>query len=199
MLENSSIPKRLIRGKWYIFNIDFRNYKIPEKIKLGGNYAIFIDGKLRYIGESKNLAKRLNQHIPILRNFLPEYLKVKIKIRPEKKSERYRIEHNLILKLKPPGNYNNIKIMKDNIFEKFENLEINGNKNSGNLREYGLSNRTVNALNRGGIETLEELKNYIDSYNSLEYLYLIENFGLKCMEEIKKLFLDINDEHLSKL
>ena len=89
--------------------------------------------------------------------------------------------------------------MKDNIFEKFENLEINGNKNSGNLREYGLSNRTVNALNRGGIETLEELKNYIDSYNSLEYLYLIENFGLKCMEEIKKLFLDINDEHLSNL
>lgn len=176
--------KQLAKGGWHVFNVDYRNQKVLEKIKISGNYTIFIDGKLRYIGESNNLARRLNQHISTLRNFLPEHLSVEIKIRPERKSERYRVEHNLILKLRPPGNHGDIKIMKDDIFENFESLEIDGNKDSENLRRHGLSNRAINALNRGGIETMEELKNHINSYGSPEYLYRIKSFGRKSMEEI---------------
>lgn len=50
------------------------------------------------------------------------------------------------------------------------------------IDELGLSRRTYNILDRSGIETIDELTDY---YNSYDTLNLIRNMTRECMEEIK--------------
>lgn len=181
MLNNN-----LIKGRWHELKIDFRNKKISEEIKIQGNYAIYVDNQLRYIGSTKNLVKRLNQHILFLKSFLPEYLNIKIKIRPEKKSEKFNLERNLIIKLKPPGNFNDFKKIKYNSIEIIENIiKIKNETDLDNkdLASCGLSKRTINALTIYGSKKLKDLKEEIKR-GGLESLYLYRGFGQACMQEI---------------
>lgn len=105
-MENNQIGLgELIKGKWYKLRINPFAERISPERKISGNYVIFINKKLQYIGESKDLIRRINAHLNHVCVYYPHRQKrVIFKIRLEKKEERKEIEKNFILKLNPLGN-----------------------------------------------------------------------------------------------
>jgi len=96
-------------GNWRELEIKPHKDLISKKIKFNGNqegnYIIFINGKLRYIGESKYLKKRLKQHMDNIRMYFPESVRVVFKIRLLQQHEnRKEIEDKLLLRFNPSGN-----------------------------------------------------------------------------------------------
>ena len=51
----------LIKGRWYRLNLNPFTNRILKKPSMGGVYALYCNGRLQYIGESKNLAKRIQE------------------------------------------------------------------------------------------------------------------------------------------
>lgn len=105
-MENNQIGLgELIKGRWYKLRINPFTERIYAERKISGNYVIFINKKLQYIGESKDLIRRINAHLNHVCVYYPHRQKrVIFKIRLEKKEERKEIEKKLILKLNPLGN-----------------------------------------------------------------------------------------------
>lgn len=271
--------KKLIKGRWFKLKINPFKERISEGAKMSGNYAIFIHNRLQYLGESSNLAKRINRHLRNMVTYLPNKNKiVAIKIRAEKHNERRGIEKKLISRLKPNGNIpydatyfldwgykyeidkfediiitnkrfikrrklirtqladqNNLdpreqeilkkrfglygderkytlqeiadqlhitrervrQIIADSIYKlkprkepDYKEIDID---KEDHIRFSGLSKRPITCLERHGIKTIKDLKNYADN-NDLTRLYLIKNFGQKCMWEVRGFLEKINDD-----
>lgn len=162
-MENNQIELGdLIKGRWHELRINPFTERISEKGKVNGNYVIFISKKPQYIGESKNLIKRINQHIKNMSTYLPNRKRrVIIKIRPEKNKERKEIEKKFILKLRPLGNV--VNGFKDHKREEKE------------LRDIIITNRDFAAA-RKLIKT--ELNNQ-HNLNNKELIILKMRFGLQ--------------------
>lgn len=185
--------KGLKPGRWYKFHLDFRRQKISEKIIIPGIYAFFINDRLQYIGESRNIAKRLNQHIENLYKFLPKSNKVEIRVRPDKNNERYELEPRLILRLKPPGNhYENIVLRKSE--EKIE-FEIPKKYDDKELNLFNLSRRTLLALKANKITTIRELREATTDFTDFIRLILYyPRVGEKSIREIINLLEKLSQE-----
>lgn len=116
MREYEAVSKGLIPGRWYRLRYNPIKETIPpnEEINKSGIYAIFVNGKLQYIGESVNLRNRINGHSAGMINYFPsEGIKVFFKIRLEKNGDRKKIEGKLIARLNPRGNGGNHKSPAD--------------------------------------------------------------------------------------
>lgn len=96
-------------GKWYRIKIDESlNSDIPQNIKFAGIYIIVYGKKCIYIGQSKNIYKRLKTHIRLTafssnwKTPWGVYPKLDIAIRKEKYNfERMMIEAKFIDRLQP--------------------------------------------------------------------------------------------------
>ena len=102
----------LIKGRWYKLSLNPFSNRILNKPSVSGVYALYCNGRLRYIGESKNLAKRINSHLEnIVRYFISgSHRRLYVKIRPEKDGDRKAVESRLIKRLQPMGNRNGYRI-----------------------------------------------------------------------------------------
>jgi len=217
MLENSSIPKRLIRGKWYKVKLDFWGELISSKRKIEGNYAIFINRKLRYMGESQDLIRRLNQHIQNMYIYLSSKTKVILKFRRIKiEEDRKEIERKLILRIKPIGNkhssieddFSYLTAKRNLIKEKIDTQmcltkrEIEILKNLYGLgddnhitfnslqtasKKFGLSRQRIGQIEQTAIKKLKRYKK-ID-FNNVNEEEKLEclGFSTRCMTCFKKL------------
>ena len=118
MKEYKAVSKDLIKGRWYRLRFNPLKEKLDlEGIKRRGNYVFFINGTLRYIGESKNLAKRINTHAANMVKYFPnKNARVVFKVRLERnpveverfiETERRVVERRLISRLNPAGNGGN--------------------------------------------------------------------------------------------
>lgn len=96
----------LIKGKWYKVGFKSFDYRFGEDFSKSGVYAIYINGHLKYIGESSKLSKRLNNHIQNICRYTNdlENKRIFFKIRIDKNSERKLVEQRLIKKISPTGN-----------------------------------------------------------------------------------------------
>ena len=98
----------LIEGRWYRLNLNPFTDKIITKSSISGIYALYFNGRLQYIGESQNLAKRINTHLGNISRYFVSGNKKRmyVKIRPERDGDRKNVELRLIKKLQPIGNHN---------------------------------------------------------------------------------------------
>lgn len=85
-------------SRWKSATIDGIN-TVPQS---SGVYVIYLDGLLRYVGESKNLRKRLNGHLKRALGVLAEASQLTFKYREIE--EREQLEIRLIKRLKPVSN-----------------------------------------------------------------------------------------------
>lgn len=248
------------QGRWYVLKLNpFTDSIVSGLENFRGNYAIYVRKKLRYIGESGNLTRRISDHVLSFKRYSPNrQVRVVFKIRLEKKDERREVEKCLISRLSPPGNGkrknsgiekkasvslgdiiitnedflhtrnfikskldgkhgladreervlrmrfglkakkhplvhtlqeagNKLGVSRERI-RQIEERALRKLKKEGmrELEKCGLSNRCVNCLEWGSIETHQELKQYVYT-NGFERLFLIKNFGRKCMTEVENL------------
>ena len=93
----------LAENRWIRFEFDPFVGALPKELfRVAGNYAIIIDGKVNYIGQSQNLHTRLYEH-QLAVGFSP-LSKMEIAIRVESNKEKCKIEDKFIKKLHPPAN-----------------------------------------------------------------------------------------------
>lgn len=202
----------LIKGRWYRLNLNPFTNRILKKPSMGGVYALYCNGRLRYIGESQNLAKRINSHLEnIARYFIGgSHRRVYIKIRPEKDGDRKVVESRLIKRLQPMGNRNGYRIPEgydlisfdecnlDNAYIRYVRILIK----KGLKTQHDLTDRAVQILQmRYGLG--DHPKRYtlqvIGSQLGLtrERVRQIEEGAIERLESTKKKQLDqINDPEL---
>ncbi len=117
MNDNFQIDK-ILPGQWYRFSYNKKTKKslhglsINRLLDFVGNYAIFLNQKLIYIGQSTTVFKRLWAHCHTFEAFLPDETFIVFAVRKEKDktlrgpgSERTIIESNLQKRLRPRGNF----------------------------------------------------------------------------------------------
>lgn len=93
----------LKKGRWVRFKFNPFTESLPkELIGIEGNYAIIINGKINYIGQSVNIHTRLWIHQ--LAIGFSALSKMEIAIRVESKEEKQDIESHFINKFHPPAN-----------------------------------------------------------------------------------------------
>lgn len=100
-------------SRWKRYRMDDPFPEIYDDLFICGTYVIIIDGKAWYVGQSKKISERMHAHFKIKCSSNLWVTKwgqfsdsqIEIAVQPEmRRSDRYRVEANLILRLKPPGN-----------------------------------------------------------------------------------------------
>jgi len=108
---NLNLSRQIIPGKWMRLETKRLTYlKSLKTIHRPGLYAIF---KVKpyicfYVGQSKNIAKRLIRHLTHDDDFRYKDIQIKIRI-DKKKFERFSLEQRFINKLKPALNKSLVK------------------------------------------------------------------------------------------
>ncbi|MBA7614388.1 hypothetical protein ES703_21652 [subsurface metagenome] len=95
---------KLVTSRWTRFEFNPFDELPPKELKLAeGNYAIFVDGELNYIGKSVNIYTRIGDHKLAVGFSSRSRMEIAVRIDPGE--ERHEIEEKFIARLQPRANF----------------------------------------------------------------------------------------------